>query len=112
TPRSFERVPMATGELQIWEYPGLVLTVRREGGAERLHRVQVTDTGYRTSEGLRVGMTREALTGILGQPSRNEGRVEVHADASQPGPILYVSYTEEGTVESLVWEFPTGSGAA
>lgn len=106
TPRDFERTAIPGGELQAWRYPGLSFTVRVGSGAERLTRVEVTGEGHRTADGLRVGMTREAVTGIRGQPSRREGEVDVHA---REGGELRVRYSEEGVVEALEWQFDAAS---
>lgn len=107
-PGDLERAVIPGGEVQTWRYPGLSFDLVREGGAERLVRVEVTGEGYRTADGLRVGMTREAVTGIRGQPSSREAGIEVYGAVAPGRPALSVVYSEDDVVEALVWTFPAG----
>lgn len=111
SPRAFERAPIPGGERQTWRYPGLSFTVDRQGGAERLSSVEVTGEGHRTAEGLRVGMTREAVTGILGQPTAREPGIEVYEPRARGGAALRVAYSDDDVVEALRWSFPAAAYA-
>lgn len=101
--------PSQTDTLRTFHYSGLALEVYAvTGGKEILQEVRVTGEGYETTEGLRVGSTREAIRAALGPPVRSEdGRLsyEVTDTTEDPTPTTLTIRFEGDRVDSMAWSF-------
>lgn len=75
-------------------------------GKEILQRVEVTGPGYRSGDGLRVGMTREAVVGIRGQPDRASADADIYQIGGPMPAQLRLAYGADDTVRQMVWVFP------
>lgn len=94
--------------VRTWVYEGMTLTVYTvtETGRERIQRIEVTGAGYRAPDGLRVGMTREAVVGIRGQPAHTFDSTDVYGLRGEIPGQLRVDYGPDETVRRLTWLFP------
>lgn len=96
-----------TDTLTTWSYDGVSFTIHRSSttGRERMQRVEVTGADHRTADGLRVGMTREAVVGIRGQPTATGVDADIYR---LPGPYpgqLRIGYDDDLLVSRLTWVF-------
>lgn len=103
--------PAVTDTVRILRWPGLTVEVYHAttSGREMIRSVEVTGEDYRTGRGLRVGMSRSDVAGIVGSPVRTrDGGVvyELREGEHDPTPtFLTVHYAGGGRVERLAWSF-------
>lgn len=88
--------------------PGLELEVHVAGGKEILSEVRVDGEGHATSEGLAVGVLRERVEELLGEPREREaGEWTFALREGDPDPnptMLHVAF-DGGRVASLRWVY-------
>lgn len=94
-PREMERElepnrhqPAEMDTVYVYHYDGLVLDfIRTHNGREIIENIEITDERYDTPQRIRVGMSREEVRSILGEPQETAaGEDRYFLQISEPGP--------------------------
>lgn len=100
--------PSRTDTLRTLRWPALELEVHVAGGKEILSEVRVTDEGPATAEGLSVGLTRDEVRNLLGEPRDTEDgewTYELFEDEHDPLPTMLDVGFDGDRVTSLTWTY-------
>ena len=98
--------PRRQDTVRTLQYDGLALSVYRvqATGTRFPVAVSVTSPAYRTSSGLRVGLSSSQVVALLGEPTVRHGGTWVYQiDAANAAPYELSVRLDGGTVRSLRW---------
>lgn len=98
--------PLQIDTIRRLAYPGLLLTVYEPGASAKqmITEVIVTEPGYRTTEGIQVGSSLQALSDAYGEADFLEGDEYVYqAHDAMPASVRF--RVQEERITRMQWEF-------